>query len=243
MAVNKQRQRLQAILERLESGDDVSLRDFKNAMPTEEYGNYEQAVDFRKMELSGVFGYCSEYERWLKKGIFEYNRAEGFYGKNNKNYKRFHEKAQDCFEIAIEALKEEFGQDPNIALAYDRGVELDAGHGGAGGLDPHSMPRLKSSKSHMSLERDSRKIDKRGLKIEAAKRALESLIKDEQAPRAIKGKSLQQEIKQGSNTKEGKEGKEEKEESARKSAVSNDQGEKLRAMLKKLKAAERTGRK
>ena len=179
MAIDKKRQRLEVIIERLVNGEEVSLRDYKNAMPTDEYGNYEQAVDFRSMELSGVFGYCANYEKWLKKGIFEYNRAEGFWGKNNKNYSKFHFQAQVYFENAIEALREEFEINPNIVLAYDRGIELDAGVNEGGGLDPSSMPRLKTSKSHMSFDRDNRKIDKRKLKIEAAQRALADLINKE----------------------------------------------------------------
>jgi hypothetical protein len=249
MAVNKQRQRLEAILERLESGEDVSLRDFKNAIPTDEYGNYEQAVEFRKMELTGAFGYCADYEKWLKKGIFEYNRAEGFYGKNNKNYQKFHHQAQVYFENAIEALREEFGQNPNIALAYDRGIELDAGVDEGGGLDPSSMPRLKSSKSHMMFDRDSRKIDKRKLKIEAAKRAIAELITEERSESRSTKKSGQLENKKEVKRKEGKEGtegikrEEGKEDNARKRAVSDAQGDKLRAMLKKLHETERTSSK
>jgi hypothetical protein len=232
MTINKKRQRLESILERLESGEDVSLRDFKNAIPTDEYGSYEQAVEFRKMELSGTFGSCTAYDEWLKKGIFEYNRAEGFSGKNTKNSKKFHERAQNCFQRAIQALREEFEQNPNIALAYDRGVELDAGDGGAGGLDPHSMPRLKSSKSHMSFDRDGRKIDKRKLKIEAAKRAIEALIREEKSGQLESKKEVKR--KEGAEGNEGIKREEGTEEGARKRAVSDAQGDRLRAMLKKL---------
>lgn len=228
MTINKKRQRLEAILERLEKGEEVSLRDYKNAMPTDEYGSYEQAVDFRTMELSGVFGYCADYEKWLKKGIFEYNRAEGFYGKNSKNYSKFHERAQDCFQHAIQSLREEFGRNPEIVLAYDRGVELDAGVGGAGGLDPQSMPRLKTSKSHMSFDRDNRKIDKRKLKIEAAQRALADLINNEKTQVL----AVKESKKDNSN---------EKDLTDFQKMIIGEQGLKLREMRKKLFVSEGSG--
>jgi len=231
MAIDKRRQRLEVIIERLEKGEEVSLRDYKNAMPADEYGSYEQAVDFRTMELSGIFGYCTDYEKWLKKGIFEYNRAEGFWGKNNKNYTKFHERAQDCFQHAIQALREEFGRNPDIVLAYDRGVELDAGVGGAGGLDPHSMPRLKSSKSHMSFERDNRKINKRKLKIEAAQRALVDLNTKEQTQviTVKKSNKIKSEEKSLSNLK-----------NLQKPTIL-DRGMTLREMLRKLAESEGSG--
>lgn len=211
---------MEVIFERLQKGEEVSLRDFKNAIPSEEYESYKQALEIKKMELSGGFGYCAEYEKWLKKGIFEYNRAEGFSGNNRKNYHKFHTKAQVYFENAIEALKEEHEQNPSIEFAYDRGVKLWAGHNDVGGLDPGSMPRLKSSKSYDNLLKNSRKLDKRSAKIKAVKQALKVLISEEQ-----------DELVKADETSENTQGK----EVQLNRYLLDGQGEKVRTMLRKLK--------
>jgi hypothetical protein len=116
-------------------------------------------------------------------------------------------------------------------LAYDRGVELDAGVGGAGGLDPRSMPRLKSSKSHMSFDRDNRKIDKRKLKIEAAQRALVDLNTKEQTQviTVKKSNKIKSEEKSLSNLK-----------NLQKPTIL-DRGMTLREMLRKLAESEGSG--
>ena len=66
--MNWKKQRLHNLIQRLDQGNDVTLRDFKSAITSDEYEEYLYRIDWKNQINS--FSYSSGYEDNLKKGIF-----------------------------------------------------------------------------------------------------------------------------------------------------------------------------
>ena len=138
------KQRLENLLERLEQGNEVSLRDLKNALTADEYEDYKQMLEQQKQVKNFASHGSTEYDKWLKKGLFHYHKADS--GRFNKlDSKKFFNKAEACFERAIEQLQQDIYEDGTVQLAYDR--VLDFSENGSISLDPIGMPRKISSRS------------------------------------------------------------------------------------------------
>jgi tetratricopeptide (TPR) repeat protein len=138
------KQRLENLLERLERGDEVSLRDLKNALTSDEYEDYKQMLEQQKQVKNFASHGSAEYDKWLKKGLFHYHKADS--GRFNKlDSRKFFNKAEACFERAIEQLQQDIYQDGTVQLAYDRVLDFSAN--GSISLDPIGMPRRLSSRS------------------------------------------------------------------------------------------------
>jgi hypothetical protein len=163
--INKRRQRLEALLERLRNDEEVSLRDFKNAISAEEYQDYAASVEMQRDFSNSCGSGSSGYNEYFKKGMFHYNKGEG--AKSAKLRRRYHDQAEDCFERALEELESDLARDPAIANDYDRSLrrsELTP--------DPIGMPRLRSSKSLGNKMLAAQRLGKRKLKIQALESAL-----------------------------------------------------------------------
>jgi len=173
-----QRQRVQALLDRLNSGIEVSLRDFKNAISEQDYSDYEIRLAYKQDEKSMAICSHSEYEKLLQLGDFAYNKMEGASTRGRHALaKKYSNQSQSYYEQALISLYSEYTSNPNIQMSYDRNL---------GGLDkietapalcPEEMPRLKSSKSVHNKDRI--KLDKKGLKIQTLKSVLNRINEEE----------------------------------------------------------------
>ena len=146
--INRKKQRLQNLLERLDGGEDVCVRDLRNALTTDQFTQYEESWTWHQQTVRGRgglgIGGSSGYDDFLKKGLFHYNRAEcGRF--NAAASERARNKAMACFEKALEQLSADIHDDGSVALAYDRPINLTAS--GNLSLSPAGMPRRLTSKS------------------------------------------------------------------------------------------------
>lgn len=173
MTVDKKLKRLKTLLERLEAGEDVAARDLKSAITKAEFDEYQAMWSWHKDGMAFISG-STHYDEWLRKGIFHYNKAKS--GRfNAEASKRFHRKAQACFETALEQLQSDVNADPGIAAAYDRHLDFSPGSDSFS-LDPSGMPRRITSKSFDNLSDiyggQQAKVTKRDLKIKIVKKSL-----------------------------------------------------------------------
>lgn len=172
--ISKRRQRLEAILERLKSGAEVSLRDFKNAISEGDYAGYLMRIEHQKLMAGGYSDSCAAYDELLKLGIFHYNRSKRKTLKDHVR-QRFKLKSQECFERGLRVLREQARQNPMLEEAYDRDF-----HDICDTTDPIGMPRRVTSKSWNNQNAIDQKLDKRAIKIEVVEDALKTARENEE---------------------------------------------------------------
>lgn len=138
------KKRLEELLIRLESGEDVAVRDLKNVLTQVEFEQYEHEWEWiQDVKKGHVFDDSSEYDALLKKGDFYNNKAESKRF-NDVARKKFARQAESTYELALEQLQSDIERNPGIAMAYDRPAStLEAGVD----LSYHGMPRKVTSKS------------------------------------------------------------------------------------------------
>jgi hypothetical protein len=161
------------LIELLKGGEEVSLRDFKNAVGEEGYAEYEQRLAQRRHEIEVMTSLDSSsgYDEWLKKGLLAYGKGDNSRGKKASKY--FNE-ADRCFERAIEQLQADYHSNPMIGAAYDRDItSFDFS------LDPIGMPRLRTSKSLDNMNAVDRTIKKAKLKLEVLEIVYARLLDEE----------------------------------------------------------------
>lgn len=220
--ISHKKQRLQNLHERLQKGEDVAVRDLKNALTEVEFNEYVQMWAWHQQSRSLGNDGSSGYDEFLKKGLFHYNKAES--GRFEKSVaKRFHNKAQDCFEKALEQLSVDVQVNPLVAAAYDR--QLDFSASGNLSLSPVGMPRRVNSKSLDNLSEVicgvRVKKTKRDFKIQIVKQSLADVNNRKESVEGEEGKVR----------KVSKEGKVEEVKGL------DVQGKKLAEMLRKLNLA------
>lgn len=169
----RQRLRVGNLIELLKGGEEVSLRDFKNAVGEEGYADYEQRLEQRRCEIEVMTSLesSSGYDEWLKKGLLAYGKGINSRGKKSSKY--FNE-ADRCFERAIEQLQADYHSNPMIAAAYDRDIA-----GFDFSLEPEGMPRLRTSKSLDNMSAVDRTINKAKLKLEVLETVYARLLDEE----------------------------------------------------------------
>lgn len=159
------KKRIEVLIQRLESGDDIQNRDLKAVLTRQEFQIYESDWQQSQDYFHGkMFDRCSRYDELLAKGDFFYNRAESG---RFKNAKELHNSAQSFYEKALEALSEEIGMNSAFSTSYDRSVE-DASLSQAG------MPRHRSSKSINNEAKQHQRLDKRQFKLKHLKESLDN---------------------------------------------------------------------
>jgi hypothetical protein len=161
------------LIELLKGGQEVSLRDFKNAVGEEGCADYEQRLEQRRYEIEVMTSLegSSGYDEWLKKGLLAYGK--GINSKGKKSSKYFNE-AEKCFERATEQLQSDCQVNPMIAAAYDRPMsDFDFS------LDPIGMPRRITSKSLDNVSAVDRTINKAKLKLEVLETVYARLLDEE----------------------------------------------------------------
>lgn len=221
----KSKKRLEELLGRLESGEDVAARDFRNAIGDDEFQNFEDEwKNIQELKSGKWVETSSEYETLLHEGDFLYNKAES---KRFKKYTHeFHAQAQAKYDAALSVLQSDMESNPNIRGSYDRlpdSMRSDVS------LCPEGMPRAINSKS-VHNQSALTKTTKRDLKITTVQRVMENfdMAKDDEELR--KGRM------EGRGGEEGKEGRLGMESKTEIGKISSDtQSAKLKRMLEALK--------
>lgn len=224
----KSKKRLEEVLGRLESGEDVAARDLRNAIGDDEFQNFEDEwKNIQELKSGKWVETSNEYETLLHEGDFLYNKAE------SKRFKKFthefHEQAQGKYDAALSALQSDMESNPNLRGSYDRlpdSMRADVS------LSPEGMPRAINSKS-IHNQSSLTKTTKRDLKIITVQRVLDDFDK------AQDNKEIRLGRMEGRSAQEGKDGLLGMESKAEIGKFASDtQGAKLKRMLAALKNRE-----
>ena len=218
----RSKKRLEELLIRLESGEDVAVRDLKNVLTQVEFEQYEHEWEWiQDVKKGHVFDDSSEYDALLKKGDFYNNKAESKRF-NDVARKKFARQAESTYEIALEQLQSDIERNPGIAMAYDRSAStLEAGVD----LSYHGMPRKVTSKS---LQNQHNVISSSG--------GGSTIGRAVTTKRDLKYKALKQSLNNFDNNEEFKEARKEGVEGMVKTVQSAKEGQsiKLKQMLANL---------
>jgi hypothetical protein len=213
----RQRLRVGNLIELLKAGQEVSLRDFKNAIDKDDFEEYEQLLEQRRSEIDWMTSLdgSSDYDSWLKKGLLAYGKGENCRGKKSSKY---HREAQRCFEQAIECLQSDCSSNPSVIAAYDRDISNDDYS-----LDPVGMPRRRTSKSLDNMASIDKTLNKSKLKLQILESVYARLVEKEGKDQKVDGRK-EKEVRGRRRKKDGLEllterlsGKDQQERAATKS--------------------------
>ena len=181
--MGNKKERIGELIHRLECGNDIQNRDFKSVLTDDEFKQYEAEWESHLDWKSGVnYEYSSKYDDLLKKGDFATNKAEsGRFSKEATS--RLYRQAENYYERALEALKEESSQNPMIGASYDR--SYDTLKSSNTDISYHGMPRRLTSKSLQNQGNvvysssggstsTKEKVTKRDFKLKALKESLDN---------------------------------------------------------------------
>ena len=125
----------------------------------------------------------------MKQSTFNYNRAEGYSGKDkHSTAKKFYDKSESLCEDALEILQEILHYDSSLRLWFDRDISFEVGSDLS--ADIVSLPRLVTSRSHEKLSDDSRLTSKQSVKLAVVERALHNIGRDVAPPSMPKASKL-----------------------------------------------------
>jgi len=196
----KRLSKLKEILATLKSGQDVANRTLRTWLTTDEYASFEsdwrEQIEWRNFYKDKPYE-IKQYELYLKKALFDYNKAEGY--RIGKTAKKFYNSAESKFETALEYLQEitNNGRDSDMLLWFDRNTEWTID--GDVGTDSDSMPRVVTSRSLENRGGFMPLYSKKEVKsmcVERAINALENPItKEDKKAQAKKLKQLLNNIK------------------------------------------------
>jgi len=167
--------KLKEILAILESGKDVPNRALKVWMDGDfdcianEWENYKSMQEYYADKPCEV----EQYEDYFRKGMFDYNKAEGYSRKGNKTAEKFYNSSENKFETALEYLQGIVDKDPSLHGWFDR----DVGWSEDNNIAPYpvSMPRVITSRSLDNLSATSG-FKKINVKINCVKGVIENLL-------------------------------------------------------------------
>jgi hypothetical protein len=106
----KRLNKLEAIAEKLQRGENVQNRQLQTWLSEDEYAQLElewqEQLELRE-ELKDKPSDLKRYEEKLREATFNYNRAEGYSSKGKHNTaKKFYNKSESLCEDALEILQE-----------------------------------------------------------------------------------------------------------------------------------------
>ena len=163
----------QTLLDKLDSGKKVSMRDLRAALGADgvaEYENRWQAELDRRKEFEQKPDAIKKYEALVHEGDFLENRADG--AKGNAAIK-LRNMAQAKYERAIEYLQEIIKSDGSLRIWFDRNLGFDAST--TLGLDRDSIARTITSRSaYKTGSGMAMKYSKEDIKKEILQNAIEN---------------------------------------------------------------------
>lgn len=164
----------QKLLDKLDNGKKVSIRDLRAALGNEgveDYGNRWQAELDRRKEFEQKPSEIKKYEALVHEGDFFENRADGAKGKTAIKLRNM---AETKYERAIEYLQEIIEGDGSLRIWFDRDLGFDAGAATLG-LDRDSIARTITSRSAFKTGGGMAvRYSKEDIKKEVLRNAIES---------------------------------------------------------------------
>ena len=179
---NVNKLKVRALLNKLASGKNVSVRDLRNTLGdsgVEEYeGRWQAELDRREM-FTNKPAAIKEYEEILKQADFANNRADGIKrigarskvinGVNSRT--RLRNSAETLYETALTKLEELIHSDKSLEVWFDR--QLDFGFGSRLSIDVEGIPRVVTSRSeYKQTSGAARVMTKENIKREILEYAL-----------------------------------------------------------------------
>lgn len=162
----KKKERIQFLIDRLNSGYDVQARDLKAVLTSEQWDAYQ--VEWRKQKE-----YRSEekpwdvlkYEKLLAKALLAYGRWNAYCQKSSAKEevkRRLESKHLADFERAAEFLRECYAGNHGLVIWFDRSLDPKSYS-----IDPAGIPRVITSRSMMKRSSlQAHVMSKRQLKLE-----------------------------------------------------------------------------
>ena len=188
----KRIKRLKELLTRLKKGEDITRRDLKGVLTTEQWEEFENNNSYIATDYTQIVDRPQElsvYLDKLKQGDFYHARAEStpvtarsrIDHSNRAGRVRLYHQAESAYEGAVVYLCElldgnDFQLAQEVRLWLDREVDTSVGY--TPGADPQSVPRVKGSRSthRQANNGGANKFDlKRQCKQEAIEKALAKL--------------------------------------------------------------------
>jgi hypothetical protein len=174
--------KVKALLAKLDSGINVSVRDLQNTLgiaAVEEYKDRWQAELDRREMFTNKPDAIKEYENILKKADFANNRADGIKhigvrskvvnGVNSKA--RLRNSAEALYQVALTKVEEMLHADRSLEIWFDR--QLDFGFESKLSIDVVGIPRVVTSRSeYKHISGITAQLTKEDIKHELLERAL-----------------------------------------------------------------------
>ena len=160
LTVHKRIQRIENLLNRHATGQEVSVRDFTSVAGIKQRKEYksrwQEQMDLRA-QLKNRPAEIVSYEQKLNKALLANGRYESYVGPKHTSEQReklkiMGNKAEGLFENALECLEEALGDDPSLRIWFDRDIAFGP-HGNLG-TNPEQMPRVITSKSFENLNQN-----------------------------------------------------------------------------------------
>ena len=150
-------ERIKQLLDKLNNGSNVSLRDLKNVLGDEGLAEYESQWQYeldKRTQFEEKPDEIKRYEEMVHAADFDNNRAEGLkvgkravvdhVGRNSK--RRLRDQSETKYERAIEYLEEIIEIDGNLRIWFDRDLDFDANTTMLS-IDCGGVPRTVTSRS------------------------------------------------------------------------------------------------
>ncbi len=129
-------QRIKALLDKLDSGGNVSMRDLRNVLGEDGVTEYESLWQFeldKRSEFEDKPDEIRRYEEMVHAADFDNNRAEGLkvgkravvdaVGRNSR--RRLRDQSETKYELAIEYLEEIVNTNQNLRIWFDRDLDFE----------------------------------------------------------------------------------------------------------------------
>jgi len=172
MKKEKKIKRIEQLIARLQSGNDVPRKDLKVVLTEKEMEQLDKNWESEKKIRTNKPPEIKEYEKKL--GVFI--RKYGFYETKwkrmgNRKATVLYNKCEKEGYNLIQRLEEIIGDEPDLCLWFDRDIDDDIGP------SPSGMPRVVTSKSlyNQNKQKGPMPVTKRILKEQALKSALNKL--------------------------------------------------------------------
>ncbi len=173
----KRLNKLEAIADKLNRGENVQNRQLKTWLSEEEHEQFEydwqEQLELRE-ELKDKPSYLKRYEEKLKLATFNYNRAEGYSIKGkHSTAKKFYDKSESLCEDTLEILQEILHYDSRLCVWFDKDISFEVG--GDLSAEIVSLPRLVTSRSYEKLSDESRLTTKQSVKLAVVELAMHNI--------------------------------------------------------------------
>ena len=172
--------KLEAIAEKLRSGENVQNRQLQTWLSEDEYAQIEaewQEQLALRETLKDKPSELKRYEEKLKEAIMMRNRSDAYHRKGNKaSAYKLDSKCESLCEDALEILQEIVQYDASLQIWFDR--ELDFGHGSLVDASIGNLPRIVTSRSIDKKRGDIRLARKQSVKLAVVERAMHNIGRD-----------------------------------------------------------------